>query len=384
MNTSNTMLPINRQRLEPIFASTKEKSPDQIAKDKELTRKMHLASEDVAIKMLDGSEKVYSDYKKKVEIFASWRIERVQSLIFGNNVATDFFEVINLEDDELPIIINDNPTMKPLVFHSTGTGGKTYYSDPIEYGQETEVNPIFLTSDEGLYEVDNARTGKTPDSVIRNVDLRISSSLDIEIDKRCWSLVNSIIGAFTSPTKYYVFDDRVVDFPTTNLIAAPSNGLKGVSPQVIKNIGHYVNLLGKVGGQQVALRNIYVPAVSLSSLWDWPTQVAAVSGTGSVEKPTQTVPDEVKNQIWKTGSAPVTMFGQTFNLISVNTLPAGAVYGTTNIPLGRLWTKASLDRSLVRDETYDENKIYTKVRKWFAAATVDTAVPFVVKALYNV
>ena len=370
------MLPENRRRVEAIFASRPERDE---AKDRELIRKMHTDGEPVTLK-LAGGERTLTNLEDKIKVFASWRIERIQSMILGTNVGLDFFDVVNLTGDELPVIINNNPTMKPIKFHSTTAAGRTYNSPPIEYGQETVIEPMLLTSDEASYDVKNIRLGKTTSEIINAVDERIAKSLDIEIDKLCWELIESAMKpVFSSPTNYYIFDDRVTSFPTSNIIAAPSNGLPGISPRIFKNIGRHINLLGA----GVQLRNLYIPAQDYASIWDWPEHPTPITGGTPMIKPTETVPDSVKDTIWNTGALPVILFGHRCNLVITNTRASGAVYFNTNVPVGKMFTKTEMDDTKTDDKVFDTGKVRTRLEKWLAMAVLDTNIPYVGKALYN-
>lgn len=313
--------------------------------------------------------------------FNSYRKLVVDSLIMGHNIGLNFFESITLADDELPIIVNNNGARKPMTYHTASEGGGTYESAPIEYGQEEEVRPYFITSDEKWYNVDNALTGKTPTEIIDNINADVADSLDISLDTIAWNLAKTALGTFTEGTDYYIYDKRVKNFPTTNILNLTALPDVGVTPEVFKAIGGYILRLGKIGGIPVRIKNIYLAPEALMDCWNWVNIVAGFSG-GTVVDPKKTIPNSVRDTIWQTGVMP-DLFGQNANIVPLNILEPGEVYFDTNVPLGNFWTKPSLDKDLTKDNTYEDNRIYYKLRKWVCHAVPSTKKIFFGKVIYN-
>ncbi|MBU1871154.1 hypothetical protein KKF17_03500 [Patescibacteria group bacterium] len=302
--------------------------------------------------------------------FNSYRKLVIDSLIMSQNVGLNFFESATLAEDELPIIVNNNNARKPIVYHSASEGGGTYLSPQIEYGKEEEVRTYFITSDEKWYNVDNAIQGRTPTEIIDNINRDVADSLDIKLDEIAWTLAKTALGIFTEGTDYYVYDKRVKNFPTTNILNLTGLSDTGLSPAVFKAIGGYILRLGKIGGIPVRLKNIYVAPEAMMDCWDWVDIVAGFSG-GTVVDPKKTVPSDVRNAIWRTGIMP-DLLGQNANLIPLNTMEPGEVFFDTTIPIGYFWTKPSLDKDMIKDNTYEDNRIYYKVRKCVGHAVLST------------
>ena len=314
--------------------------------------------------------------------FNSFRKIVIDTLLMSQNVGLNFFESATLGDDELPMIINNNNARRPIVFHTASEGGGTYLSGPIEYGEEKEVSPYFITSDQKWYNVDNAIQGRTPTEIIDNINQDVADSLDIKMDTIAWDLAKTALGTFTEGTEYYTYDKRIKNFPTTNILNLTGVSETGLSPAVFKAIGGYTLKLGKVGGIPVRIKNIYVAPEALMDCWDWVNIVAGFS-SGTVVDPRKTVPTEVRDAIWRTGVLP-DLFGQNANIVTLNTMEPGEVFFDTTVPVGYMWTKPSLDKDMTKDNIYEDNRIYYKIRKWVCHAIPSTRRIYFGKVIYNV
>lgn len=96
------------------------------------------------------------------------------------------------------------------------------------------------------------------------------------------------------------------------------------------------------GGGQLQVKTIFMSSRRIQDFWKFVDLVTGFSSAGTTMDPKQTVPTNIRQQIWQTGGI-VQAFGNTFNLVPRNTLASDEVYVSFNKPAGRLYTKTSMD-----------------------------------------
>jgi len=375
-----TFLDKNKETIKADIASFVETTKDMtVVEKRQLMVDMNTDGKSVTYVNRFGQIVTQTDLSEKIKDYASWRIVPVDNIIkTSDNVGLNIFEVQNLTGDELPIIVNQNPSGSPAKYYVAGDGGATYYKGPAEYGVETTIEPYFLVSETKSYRISDAIRGRAPQKVIDDINEDLASSLNIEIDKICWQMIDNVIGVFPSTT-LYVYDKRITNYPTTNYINIPAEG--GLTPNVFKKIFQYGLLLGSKNGRKVNIKNIYLSVEALTSFWDWLDIVSGYAG-GDFVNATGTVPSDIRSQIWRSGTI-TNMFGYTVNIITVNWLPTDVAYFDTTESAGFFWTKTELDKVLTKDKEFDFNKIDTKLTKWVAHCLPDTHRPFVGKVKYK-
>lgn len=118
---------------------------------------------------------------------------------------------------------------------------------------------------------------------------------------------------------------------------------------VFKEILKYMDVAGLVA------TSIHVPSGQTYQMRDFVSLVAAVASTSDVEKPSLTIPEAIRTELFRSGKLN-NFFGQNIDIVGHNTLTPNYGYVATNMPAGYLVTKPSLDETILDDSKAMQKK----------------------------
>ena len=282
---------------------------------------------ELASLMVSGSE------AQKNEI-ASARIDRINLNILEDLIGMDFFEVINLEHDEIPQLVLQRDQRWSV--SQIGMHGGSPYDQFQNLDTISAFTPYILKSDIATYPLMSPIIGRF-DEVGDRVNNRVAFDWDRKMDIDLFTLMDANYEAtYASQSTIYDLDPRIQNFPTGNLLDTSST--PGVNLNLFKKIFQHFANMGE-GGPKV--RTIWMPATELESLWSIGSVVSGFSG-GAVQ-PGQQVSEQIQHEIQTRGIIG-NLFGNSFRLRVSNTLSNTHVYVSTDRPYGRLYAKPEFDR----------------------------------------
>ncbi len=280
---------------------------------------------------------------------AAYRIFELTSDVMASPFALGAFQGINLSDDELPGIIRPRSrNYQRFTIRTIGQDGGSR-QDQIKTTKAFSAYEMDLIStDKVEYNLYDIQQGDVEGVEIAN------SALEYDMDMKIDSLAES--NMFAAKTVSGLRDLLNIhplivsaNLPDTNYLDLNSlhAGNSGVlTIEKLKSILDHIAKFGAVGGDGVGetltIQSIVMSPQNLRDPWDFIDLVA--SGDGSVKPlPGETVPREVRNQIFQTGMF-TSAWGQNFSWIPNGRIAKGRMYVFTNQPLGWFFTKTNFDR----------------------------------------
>jgi hypothetical protein len=291
----------------------------------------------------------------------------VDNFVVAQSNAGSFFDQIKLEADEEPILVNDTGLeMKARVI---GEDGRPHLTQILKKMSKTPI-PLELVSTRLLeYPLrDLYRGTSVRDDVLNAAPL--SRDLSIAIDQKLWVLIKALpVAAYVTTgaesARAYVLHSAIkaANIPSGNLIDVTGTSGAKFNFVVIKAIVKYFIQVGNTFGDPLMPKAIFVPSVDLSGFID------DISLTSDGTNPGV-------QQIFENGYV-VSLAGRSIMLVGDATLdPAlGLAYVSTNKPIGKWFTKPSLDQTIpgsTEEIPVDwrlENKGRVAMQKVFGAVT---------------
>ena len=287
--------------------------------------------------------------------------------IFRDSPVLDFAEIRDLPLGAIPFFRTRYTT--PIAFYpgSVNAMGNTVYWATNDVG--TQVTPFTFTSDEVMVPnlnaiYDMAKLAQRTEAlkrlardmkiaytnIVLNTMLLNSSSVNVITDDPAVSLVNYFAGAgstYFNGLNVYVLDPGVVatGVPTTNAFDLSGSEI-GLTKAVFQTINDYRIQFG------LSVSRIYVPnAPGTSGLPMWrglqnsAAIVALTTGQGNQNPQKAVTPakwQDLEDQNW--GAAQVTdnWFGQSFDMVRQNWMPANYVLVQFNAPSCVVWDRLNL------------------------------------------
>jgi len=278
----------------------------------------------------------FNNHEKSVEMSEA-RIRRIMNNIEATTMGASFFEMEVLGESDFPIYVVETED-KCLVLY-IGENGKPPKRQwvPSETAYQVPLN--WLSSDEINYPLVSIYTGNL--GAFERVNKRIERDLAYQRDVNCQALLDA--GAAASFATGVLSAHRLVDsdnLPTGNYLDQSAEG--SLTINVFYAILEYADKVG------MAIKSIHIPSSQMGQMRKFVSLVAAVSSTGDVEKPSLTVPESVRTELWRTGKI-TNMFGQEIDIVGHNTLALNYGYVAMSEPAGYMPVKPSMDMTILDD-----------------------------------
>ncbi len=267
------------------------------------------------------------------------RIYSVQNFLLADANYASFFEIENLNESDVPYIEVTTRQEAAITIVSQDGGAPRW--QPIVNQTKTQVLPFWLTSAEFEYPLQDEFSGQIADRSKSNID--IAYDLGMQLDGKLFGYLNALIGSFNVTgdlaSRIYVPHSRIktANLPTTNLLTPGDNtGSTLFRKSCMDAILAYCKAWGDRAFQDGALRPtaVFVPSAHI---------------TGFLQEIVLTNAANYYNaQVFEFGVI-IDYGGQKWAFIADPTLDPAAktAYVKMNKPIGKLWTKTSLDKVIV-------------------------------------
>jgi hypothetical protein len=272
------------------------------------------------------------------------RIWSIQNMLFaGANYAT-FFELDNLEPDDVPYI--EQMTRDEAYVTFVGQDGGQPMWQAVKYWEKNPVPPFWLTSNEFEYPLIDEYSGEIADRSKACVDIAFDENM--KLDYVLFTYLNNLIGPFNlagmPQTRVYVPHSRInpANLPTSNLLIPADAGTDTDTGLWRKSCMDAIMAYAKAWGDSAfkdgPLRpvSVFVPSRDI---------------TGFLKEVEVSNPmNDYNTQVFEFGVI-MNYAGQRWAFIADPTLDpnAGIAYVKFNKPVGKLWTKTALDQLIVDD-----------------------------------
>lgn len=274
---------------------------------------------------------------EKSQMLAEARIRRIFNNIAAETIGASFMELEVLADDESPLYIVE--TADKVYINYVGQNGKTAKRQLVVPESPFLVPLQWLSSEIMEYTKRSMYHGD-----LKNFD-RVNKLIEVEIrnqtDVNCMTLLAA--GAEASFSTGVLAPHRLVDddnLPTGNYLDLKAEGTLNIN--VFKAILAYCDVA------DVTALSIHVPSAHTKQMRDFVDLVAGTSSTGDIEKPSLTIPSEMRTELFRSGKLN-DFFGKNIDIVGHNTLPLKYGWVATDKPAGYLVTKPSLNETILDD-----------------------------------
>lgn len=290
-----------------------------------------------------------SDNPDRARELAAYRIFELTSDVMASPFALGAFQGINLSADELPSIIRPRSrNYQRFTIRTIGQDGGAR-QDQIKTTKAFEAYEMdMISTDKVEYNIYDIQQGSVEGVEI--ADRELAYDMDMKID---YTAETNMFAAKTISGLRALLNIHPLivsaNLPDTNYLDLNTMhaGNAGVlTIEKLKSILDHMAKFGAVGGdgvgESLAIQSIVMSPQNLRDPWDFIDLVA--SGDGTVKPlPGETVPREVRNQIFQSGMF-TSAWGQNFSWIPNGRIAKGRMYVFTNQPLGWFFTKTEFDR----------------------------------------
>lgn len=295
-----------------------------------------------------------SDSKVREEM-ASYRSFVITNDVMASPFALGAFQIINLNPDELPMIERPRSrNMQRFTIRSQGIDGGSRQEQWMTTKSVQQFELDSIATDRINYPLMDIQQGDINQSEAINVELKYD--MDMKIDALALTNIQATIA--TSGLRALLNVHPSVDVNTIpdanyfDLNALFPGNDNVLTMQKLKFILNQVALLQGAGGplDGLTIQNIMMSPLNLRDSWDF---IDLVSGVGSgVEgvSPDQTVTRDTREQIFRTGMM-TSAWGYNWSWTPNSQIPKGRMYIFMNQPIGWMFTKQSMDRTFVWNET---------------------------------
>jgi len=283
------------------------------------------------------------DFERRKEI-ASARLDRIRINILENLIGLDFFQIIDLGNNEQPQLVIEKDQIWQVT--QIGEHGGNPVSQFINGDTIIMFTPYIISSDLAIYPIRSALLGDfvgVGDRVNARVALDVKRKMDIDF----LNLIDANFEAtFANPANIYQLDPRIKNYPTGNYLNLSSEGKLNLN--VFAAIFQHFANFGEEGPK---VRNIYIPTDAISDIWKIPSIVAGFNLGGAVQDPVLTVDPQTRKQIIDQGTIN-NLFGNEFRLRPINTLNSGELLVSTDRPFGWVYMKPDMDKVNFYEEKF--------------------------------
>jgi len=287
----------------------------------------------------------------------------VDNFVVAQSNASSFFNRVNLDADEAPIL--ENITGQEMKARLIGEDGKPHLTQILKNLARTVVPLSWLSTRQFEYPLVDLYRGDVSQSLIEAAPL--ARDLAIAQDQALWPLIKALPKAVwvqTGPaaTRTFVLHSAIdpANIPPGNFLDMTSEGAFDFN--IIKAIVKWFMQMGNTFGEAIIPKVIYVPSIDVGGFIDQITL--------------NTFPNVISNQIFEDGYV-LSFGGKTMAIVGDSTLPVAAhtCYVRSNLPIGDFFRKPSMDEVLPSDPSQipliwrTENKGRIMMRQPFGAVT---------------
>jgi hypothetical protein len=279
------------------------------------------------------------------------RVEQFNNYVLASqNIVGMFFNIINLADDERPVI--QNTTDQEIRVGYVGSNGEPKTKLIERDDDEALVNLHYLTSEKVTYRKKDIYRGTIVDAALQT--LRLAYDVKNQMEAQAFNLLTAAVGsggafgAFTFTGKKanytYLANSRIVtaNLPSTNdIVLASNSGTTKFRYEVLRAAAKYANQWAGAfpEGDLVPTGRILLPALEAADI----AEEIVPSGSTS---------NAVADQLLQNGWTTIDYLGKRWTLVSDNTLAAKTCYVEFNRKPGTVYLKPSQDRDVVGN-TYE-------------------------------
>lgn len=292
---------------------------------------------------------------KAREEMASYRSFVITNDVMASPFALGAFQLVNLNPDELPMIERPRSrNMQRFTVRSQGIDGGSRQEQWMTTKSVQQYELDSIATDRINYPLMDIQQGDINQSEAVNVELKYD--MDMKID--ALALTNIQATQTASGLRALLNIHPSVDINTIpdanyfdlNALFPGSNDVLTI--QKLKFILNQVALLQGAGGplEGLSIQNIMMSPLNLRDSWDF---IDLVSGVGSATEgvaPDQTVTRETREAIFRSGMM-TSAWGFNWSWTPNTQIPKGRMYIFMNQPIGWMFTKQSMDRTFVWNET---------------------------------
>ena len=281
---------------------------------------------------------------ESVSQLAALRVDTIQNFLLASANALAFFETNDLAKDEVPYI--QNQTRNEINVTYMGSDGMARKIQAIKQQAELRVDLRFLTTDEYEYPLVDPYRGDVAASALAQVN--IADDLEKQLSALLWPYIRGTQGNFLltgpKPSRVYVPHSTidVNNLPPTNVLTPLGDVNTATSLWRKSCLDAILTYCAAWGGNAfldgpIVPVAVYVPSAHVMG---WLQQVTLTN-----------LANMVVDQIFENGYV-ISYGGNTkWALIGDNqlTVAAATAYVRTNKPVGKFFTKTSLDEAVVDD-----------------------------------
>jgi hypothetical protein len=296
------------------------------------------------------------------------RVETINNYIMATiNIMGMFFEVVNLADDERPVV--QYTTNQEIAVAYVGSDGGLRSAKVVKEDDEVLINLHYLTTDAVRYRRVDIYRGTIVDAALKT--LWMAYDLKNQMDARCYSLLTDATkGAFGTFRYYkdgqtplskrsqytYLPNSRidVRNLPATNDVVLGDNStstsfriacLRAAKKYVSKWQGCFPE------GDLALTGRVLIPGADAADISD------EIVPSGSTR-------NRVADELMERGWARINYLGTDFDLHTDNTLPPNQCLFELNRKPGRVYLKPSQDREVARGEDVYELAKNNEEERW--------------------
>jgi hypothetical protein len=299
------------------------------------------------------------------------------------NIISMFFDIVNLGDDERPVV--QNTTDQEISVAFVGADGSPRMVKVVKDDDETLINLHYLTTERVRYRRVDIYRGTIVDAALKT--LRMAYDLKNQMDGQAYSLLTDAnLGAFgafiypgsaagagagsgtvpplkssgvasTTGVDYTFLPNsriNVNNLPKTNdLVLDDNGGTTKFRYKVLRVIKKYADQWSGAfpEGDLVPTGRLLIPAADASDIAE------EIVPSGSTN-------NNVANDLLERGWSQVDYLGMKWSLGTDNTLPPKSCLAQFNRRPGKVYLKPSQDREVVRGEDVYELSLNNEEERW--------------------
>lgn len=290
-----------------------------------------------------------TDKARESEV-AAYREYELSMDVMASQFALSAFQVANLSDDELPMIITpQSRNLNRYTIRSMSYDGGALQAQWRSTRTALTLEMETISSDRIQYPIMDIQQGDV--NQFTNVNREMNYDMDMKIDTLALTNINAASTA--SGLRDLLSIHPLIDvntIPDENFLDLNGSNAGVITLDKVKSICKFIAKLEAAYQQEgLKCKGIFLSPLSLPDFWDFVDQVSGIDGT-EPDTPKDTVPRSVREQIFANGLF-TQAYGQRLNWIPTNRLSVGKMIITFNKPLGWMFTKRQLDKVLQWNES---------------------------------
>jgi len=254
---------------------------------------------------------------------------RINTDVMPDMMGAAFFSMEMLGDDEFPEILATHRQEHTCDY--IGESGGTAKTQNINYKVPTKIDLRIVATPLLEYPTRTLYSGNLSLLAEKQRELQEDLTIKHDVDMVTLLEANDVASGLRATRNFH---STVVqaNYPDTNRID-DATAMFGVS-----HLRSFADYCVRWGLRPTA---VFVSPMALSKgLWQQVDIVSGIAATG-VTDPADTVPTYLRDQIWQTGAARISMYGFDFDIVPNNRLTDGTAWGATTQAAGFWWRRPS-------------------------------------------